>query len=70
VRTLLEYLSGRSPHPDLPLDVRATAFQWRVWRQLKAIPYGETRSYRQVAAAIGKPSATRGLPALSTIPVP
>ena len=46
--TLIEYLSGQSPHPELPLDVRATAFQWRVWRQLRAIPYGETRTYSAV----------------------
>src|SRR5687767_1218286 len=46
VRTLLEHLRGRSPHVELPIDVRATAFQWRVWRLLQAIPYGETRTYR------------------------
>jgi AraC family transcriptional regulator of adaptative response/methylated-DNA-[protein]-cysteine methyltransferase len=70
VRTLLEHLRGRSPHAALPLDVRATAFQWRVWRQLQAIPYGETRTYREVAAAIGKPSATRAVArACATNPV-
>lgn len=70
VRAMLSYLRGRSPHPDLPLDVRATAFQWRVWRQLRAIPYGETRSYREVAASIGKPSATRAVArACATNPV-
>ena len=70
VQGLLSYLRGRSPHPDLPLDVRATAFQWRVWRQLKAIPYGETRTYQQVAAAIGKPTATRAVArACATNPV-
>ena len=70
VKALLNYLSGRSPHPDLPLDVRATAFQWRVWRQLKAIPYGETRTYQQVARAIGKPTATRAVArACATNPV-
>jgi len=70
VRALLDHLRGRSPHADLPLDVRATAFQWRVWRQLQAIPYGETRTYQQVAAAIGKPSATRAVArACATNPV-
>ena len=70
VRALLEHLRGRSPHVELPLDVRATAFQWRVWGQLQAIPYGETRTYRQVAAAIGKPSATRAVArACATNPV-
>ena len=70
VRTLLDHLGGRSPHIQLPVDVRATAFQWRVWRQLQAIPYGETRTYQQVAAAIGKPTATRAVArACATNPV-
>ena len=70
VRTLLDHLKGKSPHADLPLDIRATAFQWRVWRHLQAIPYGETRTYREVAAAIGKPSATRAVArACATNPV-
>lgn len=70
VRVLLEHLRGRSPHVELPLDVRATAFQWRVWGQLQAIPYGETRTYREVAAAIGKPTATRAVArACATNPV-
>lgn len=70
VKVLLDYLRGRAPHPELPLDVRATAFQWRVWRQLRAIPYGETRTYREVAAEIGKPSATRAVArACATNPV-
>ena len=47
VRSVLEHLRGKSPHVELPTDVRATAFQWRVWRQLQAIPYGETRTYRR-----------------------
>jgi AraC family transcriptional regulator of adaptative response/methylated-DNA-[protein]-cysteine methyltransferase len=70
VRVLLEHLRGRSPHADLPLDVRATAFQWRVWRQLQAIPYGQTRTYQQVAASIGRPTATRAVArACATNPV-
>ena len=70
VRSLLEHLRGTSPHVDLPLDVRATAFQWRVWRHLQAIPYGETRTYSEVAAAIGKPTATRAVArACATNPV-
>jgi AraC family transcriptional regulator of adaptative response/methylated-DNA-[protein]-cysteine methyltransferase len=70
VKTLLNYVRGRSPHPDLPLDVRATAFQWRVWRQLKAIPFGETRTYQEVAKAIGRPTATRAVArACATNPV-
>src|SRR5688572_9992810 len=70
VHALLDHLRGRSPHAALPLDVRATAFQWRVWGELQAIPYGETRTYREVAAAIGKPTATRAVArACATNPV-
>ena len=46
---------------DLPLDLRGTAFQQQVWQALRAIPDGETASYRQVAAAIGKPGAVRAV---------
>jgi AraC family transcriptional regulator of adaptative response/methylated-DNA-[protein]-cysteine methyltransferase len=45
--------------PDLPLDVAGTAFQEAVWRELRKIPPGETRSYAQIAAAVGKPGAVR-----------
>ncbi|KFC09009.1 Ada family regulatory protein/methylated-DNA--protein-cysteine methyltransferase [Trabulsiella guamensis ATCC 49490] len=49
-------------HPlMLPLDIRGTAFQQQVWQALRAIPPGETRSYRQVAASIGKPNAVRAV---------
>jgi len=46
---------------DLPLDLRATAFQMRVWESLRRIPAGETRSYREVAAALGNPKAVRAV---------
>jgi len=46
---------------DIPLDIQATAFQWRVWRALQAIPRGETRSYAQVAQSIGEPDAARAV---------
>jgi len=58
---LLRYLDGRAEPLDLPLDVRATAFQRRVWEALRRIPYGATRSYTEIARAIGKPSATRAV---------
>jgi AraC family transcriptional regulator of adaptative response/methylated-DNA-[protein]-cysteine methyltransferase len=61
VEAILRYLDGREPHLDLPLDVRATAFQRRVWQELQRIPYGETRSYADVARRIGRPSATRAV---------
>ncbi len=57
---LLRQLAG-GPHADLPLDVQATAFQRRVWEELRKIPRGETRTYRQVAEAIGKPRAVRAV---------
>ena len=47
--------------PDVPLDVRGTAFQWQVWKALQAIPAGETRSYAEVASAIGRPRAHRAV---------
>lgn len=61
VDTLLHHLSGEQPHIELPLDIRATAFQQRVWAELRAIPYGEQRSYSAIAAAIGNPKATRAV---------
>jgi AraC family transcriptional regulator, regulatory protein of adaptative response / methylated-DNA-[protein]-cysteine methyltransferase len=68
--TIVQHLEGRQPQLNLPLDIRATAFQMRVWRELQAIPYGSTRSYGEVATAIGQPSATRAVArACATNPV-
>lgn len=61
VAAILRYLEGREPHLDLPLDIRATAFQRRVWQELQHIPYGETRSYADVAKRIGRPTASRAV---------
>jgi AraC family transcriptional regulator, regulatory protein of adaptative response / methylated-DNA-[protein]-cysteine methyltransferase len=61
IAALEQHLKGSRPRIDLPLDVRATAFQMRVWRYLQSIPYGETRSYEQVARGIGKPRAARAV---------
>ena len=61
VRALVTHVDGRSPDIDLPVDVKATAFQWKVWRYLQSIPYGETRAYSDVARAIGKPRAIRAV---------
>lgn len=58
---LTRYIDQKGPHPDLPVDVRATAFQWRVWQALMQIPYGETRTYKQVAEMIGNPKAVRAV---------
>ena len=61
VRAIVEHLDGRAPNLDLPVDARATAFQWRVWEELRAIPYGETRSYQEVARLVGRPKAARAV---------
>jgi len=61
VGKILQHLRGREPNLDLPTDVQATAFQRRVWEELRKIPYGTTRTYSQVARAIGKPKAIRAV---------
>jgi len=61
IRQVLEYLAGKRTSFDLQLDLRGTPFQTSVWRALLAIPYGETRSYAQVARAVGKPDAVRAV---------
>jgi AraC family transcriptional regulator of adaptative response/methylated-DNA-[protein]-cysteine methyltransferase len=55
------YLHGRRERFDLPLDIAATAFQQRVWDALQRIPYGETRSYTQIAQTLGAPRAVRAV---------
>jgi AraC family transcriptional regulator, regulatory protein of adaptative response / methylated-DNA-[protein]-cysteine methyltransferase len=61
VDQILVLITAQGPSPHLPLDVRATAFQQRVWEYLRAIPRGETRSYSQVAVDLNQPSATRAV---------
>ena len=58
---LLEYLSGARRAFDLPLDPAGTAFQRSVWEALRAIPYGQTRTYGEIAAAVGRPRAVRAV---------
>jgi AraC family transcriptional regulator of adaptative response/methylated-DNA-[protein]-cysteine methyltransferase len=58
---ILDHLRGAAPHPELPLDVRATAFQRRVWQELAAIPIGETRSYAEIARRLGLPKGQRAV---------
>ena len=58
---LSEYLKGERKSFDLPLRMKGTDFQQRVWNALLDIPYGETRSYKQIAEAIGKPKAVRAV---------
>lgn len=61
VKALLRHLEGTPFSLDLPLDVHATAFQLRVWEELRKIPYGETRSYQEIADRLGQPTATRAV---------
>ena len=69
-RDLAHLIQGQDAHPSLPLDIRATSFQRRVWEALQRIPRGETRSYSAVAKKIGMPTATRAVArACATNPV-
>jgi AraC family transcriptional regulator, regulatory protein of adaptative response / methylated-DNA-[protein]-cysteine methyltransferase len=61
VGSILAHLRGHEPDLDLPTDVQATAFERRVWEELRRIPYGTTRTYTQVARAIGRPTAVRAV---------
>lgn len=61
IAELMRRMAGALPHAALPLDIRATAFQQRVWAELSRIPRGETRSYGEIAAAIGQPGAAQAV---------
>ena len=70
-RQLRAYFAGQLREFQLPLDVEGTDFQERVWREVAAIPYGETRSYLQIATALGSPGAVRAVGAANGAnPVP
>ena len=70
IAALLSKMTGRELDANLPLDIRATAFQRRVWTYLQSIPFGATRSYSHVAKAIGQPTASRAVArACATNPV-
>lgn len=58
---IAEYLEGRRREFDFPYRLRGTEFQQKVWRALRAIPYGETRTYGEIAAAVGSPKAARAV---------
>ncbi len=60
-RQLTEYFAGRRTVFDLTLDFHGTAFQQSVWRALLAIPFGETRSYGEIARQLGNPAAVRAV---------
>ncbi|WP_250452685.1 bifunctional DNA-binding transcriptional regulator/O6-methylguanine-DNA methyltransferase Ada [Caballeronia sp. ATUFL_M2_KS44] len=61
VEQVRAYLQGTRERFDLPLDIGATAFQRRVWDALRQIPYGQTRSYTEIAASVGSPGAVRAV---------
>ena len=61
IGVILEIISGCEPPVALPLDVRATAFQWQVWQRLRAIPKGQTATYGEIAAEIGRPKGARAV---------
>lgn len=70
VREIVQRIEGKPAQEDLPLDLQATAFQRRVWQELQRIPRGSTRTYSQVARALGKPKAVRAVArACATNPV-
>jgi AraC family transcriptional regulator, regulatory protein of adaptative response / methylated-DNA-[protein]-cysteine methyltransferase len=61
VTSLRDYLAGDRARVDLPLDVQGTAFQRRVWNYLRRIPFGQTKSYGEIARALGQPGAARAV---------
>jgi AraC family transcriptional regulator of adaptative response/methylated-DNA-[protein]-cysteine methyltransferase len=61
VGEIIATLNGSNAQVDMPIDVQASAFKWRVWRELQKIPFGETRSYTEIAEAIGSPTAARAV---------
>lgn len=58
---LSEYFCGKRREFDLPIELRGTDFQKAVWRELIKIPFGETKTYGEIAAAVGKPKAARAV---------
>jgi AraC family transcriptional regulator of adaptative response/methylated-DNA-[protein]-cysteine methyltransferase len=70
VKEIVQRIDGQQPHMEVPLDLQATAFQRRVWQELQKIPRGSTRTYSQVAKAVGNPRAVRAVArACATNPV-
>jgi AraC family transcriptional regulator of adaptative response/methylated-DNA-[protein]-cysteine methyltransferase len=61
VSDIVRVVEGDRSAAEIPLDLQASAFQWKVWRELQRIPVGETRSYTEIATAIGSPSAVRAV---------
>ena len=71
VSQLSEYLSGARKSFSIPLDLRGSAFQLAVWKELSEVPYGKTISYGEIAARIGRPKAARAVgAAVGSNPIP
>src|SRR5262249_45958006 len=71
VRAIVDFIAGREPHINLPLDIRWTAFQRRVWEELPRIPLRATPRHSHIARALGQPNAQRAVGrACATNPVP
>ena len=60
-RQLTEYFEGRRKNFDLPIELKGTDFQVKVWKALKKIPYGETKSYQEIAEEVASPKAFRAV---------
>src|ERR1700682_4209640 len=70
IRQVVSHVSGEQPELDLPLDIKGTAFQRRVWEALQRIPRGSTRTHSALARAIGRPNGQRAVArACATNPV-
>jgi len=61
VEEIVGRMDGGQAGSNVPIDVQASAFQWKVWRELQKIPLGETRAYSEIAIAIGSPKAVRAV---------
>jgi AraC family transcriptional regulator of adaptative response/methylated-DNA-[protein]-cysteine methyltransferase len=61
VNEVKNHLEGRQKKLDVPVDLHGTPFQRQVWNELRRIPYGQTRTYRDIAVAVGKPNAARAV---------
>jgi AraC family transcriptional regulator of adaptative response/methylated-DNA-[protein]-cysteine methyltransferase len=61
IADIVASLDGERTQSEIPIDLQASAFQWKVWRALQAIPFGETRSYSEIARSIGSPRGARAV---------
>jgi AraC family transcriptional regulator of adaptative response/methylated-DNA-[protein]-cysteine methyltransferase len=70
VTEFMKYFSGQHLKLNLPIDVQATAFQWRVWKEIQSIPSGKTNTYSEIGSALGAPKGARAVArACATNPV-